>query len=99
MSPTQRSLKRVRERGWEATVVEKYNHFARVRQDAFGFGDILLYHPILKVIALLQTTTQANFNARRKKIAKLREARGWKAANGKIILHGWKGNDLKELYL
>ena len=44
-SPTQRTLRWLRKLGWSACVVDKYNHFARVRQDAFGWGDILAYLP------------------------------------------------------
>ena len=42
-SPTVRTLRWLRKLGWSACVVEKYNHFARVRQDAFQFGDILAF--------------------------------------------------------
>lgn len=89
----------MRERGWQAEVVEKFNHYAKIRQDAFGFGDILAFHPEMKIIALLQTTSRSNFSSRRKKILKLKEAAGWEEAGGRVILHGWKGSDLKELYL
>lgn len=40
-SPTKRSLKLLRSEGFLCHVVEHWNAFAHVRQDAFGFGDIL----------------------------------------------------------
>lgn len=89
----------MRECGWTAEVVERFNYFAKVRQDAFGFGDLLCFHPQLKMIALVQTTSRSNISSRRRKIVKCKEAREWKESGGSIILHGWKGSELKEEYL
>jgi len=92
-SPTQRSLKYLRDCGWIACVVEKYNRFAKVRQDAFGFGDILACRVIrlsqLRQIALVQTTTATHMSDRKKKILSLPTYLDWKTAGGLIILHGW----------
>ena len=99
LSPTQRSLKLLRNRGWTACVVEKYNNFAHVRQDAFGFGDILASHPHLKRIVLIQTTSISNLASRRKKILKSVEAGAWLMAGGMIVIHGWKGNKVREVVL
>src|SRR5258708_34076306 len=41
ISPTQRSLKHLREAGYLCQVTEHWNQWARVRQDLFGFIDIL----------------------------------------------------------
>lgn len=41
MTPTQRTLARLREFGYHAAVVEKWNPHARVRQDLFGGIDIV----------------------------------------------------------
>jgi hypothetical protein len=38
-SPTQLSLKKLREEGYTVAVVEHWNSFARIRQDLFGFID------------------------------------------------------------
>ena len=40
-SPTQLSLKKLREEGYTVAVVEHWNSFARIRQDLFGFIDLL----------------------------------------------------------
>lgn len=40
-SPTQRTLALLRERGYKAGVVEKWNAFAKIRQDLFGCIDIV----------------------------------------------------------
>ena len=86
-SPTQRSLKYLRDAGWTACIVEKFNSFCKIRFDAFGFGDVLAMRT--EEIALVQTTTSDNMAARRTKILSLTEAAEWKAAGGIILLHGW----------
>lgn len=40
-SPTQRTLAALRKLGYLAAVVEKWNHGAHIRQDLFGFIDVL----------------------------------------------------------
>ena len=69
MSPTQLSLKHLRESGWTTlAIVEYWNPFARVRKDLFGFIDILAINDEGEVLAV-QTTSYTNINARCKKIA------------------------------
>ena len=87
-SPTQRSLAYLRAHGWLCHIVERWNAFAKVRQDVYGFGDILACHPV-HGIALVQTTTATNLAARRKKIAAEGRAARWLVCGGKILLHGW----------
>ncbi|MBI4326652.1 MAG: hypothetical protein HY674_15520 [Chloroflexi bacterium] len=41
MTPTQRSLSKLRAEGWLAVIVERWNPYDRVRQDLFGFADLL----------------------------------------------------------
>lgn len=92
-SPTQRSLELLRKRGYLAQVVERWNQYARVRQDVFGFGDILAcggcVAGMTKEIVLVQTTTSTNMAARQKKIEAEPKALCWLQAGGKIIVHGW----------
>ena len=40
-SPTQLSLKLMKERGYLCQIVERWNAFAKIRQDLFGFVDVL----------------------------------------------------------
>lgn len=40
-SPTQRTLKKLRDEGWTAGVVEKWNAHMRIRQDYLGCIDII----------------------------------------------------------
>lgn len=41
VTPTQRTLKRLRDMGYTAAVVEHWNPHAKIRQDLFGFIDVL----------------------------------------------------------
>ena len=45
-SPTQKTLALLRERGWECAVVEKFVGPLRIRQDAYGWMDILCIDPV-----------------------------------------------------
>ena len=88
MSPTQRSLKLMRERGYTCQITEKWNPFAKVRQDLFGFCDILCIKP--GEIMAVQTTTSGHIQERLEKIKSKDQAWMWLQAGGKIQVHGWK---------
>jgi hypothetical protein len=89
------SLDYLNKLGWTCQIVEKWIPGANVRQDAFGFGDILAYH-MTSGICLVQTTTWGNFNARKAKIDVSPHKPLWKCAGGRILLHGWGDKGLKE---
>lgn len=88
-SPTQRSLKLLRDRGFTAVITERWNHHAKLRQDLFGFIDILALNIPVGILAV-QTTTGANLAARIAKIQALPAARVWLEAGGLIVVHGWR---------
>jgi len=58
MSPTQRSLAHLKELGYTAKVVERWNPFAKIRQDLFG-TDVLVLKPGEPVL-VVQATTGSN---------------------------------------
>jgi hypothetical protein len=90
-SPTESSLKYLRDQGWMCDVVEKYIHAMKIRKDLWGFGDILCLRD--GETLLVQTTSYSNMNARVNKIMDseheyaLNECRkaGWL-----IHVHGWR---------
>lgn len=87
-SPTQRSLKLLRDEGWLVQIVEKYNQFARVRQDLFGFADLLCLKA--DTIMAVQTTSGSNVSARLEKIRQCQAATLWlECPTRKIVVHGW----------
>jgi len=66
MSPTARTLKQLRDDGWLCQVVEHWNSFAKIRQDLFGFIDILAVREGQTLG--IQVTTESNASARRSKM-------------------------------
>ena len=104
MSPAARSLKLLRDEGFICAIVEKWNSFAGppdkrcptcgknqigVRQDLFGFADIIAVHPQLRVTVAVQTTSGSGMSARRHKLNATGEVLVCMAAGWKIELHAW----------
>lgn len=77
----------MRSLGYEAEVVEKWNPYAKIRQDFAGFADIIAYGN--GGIVAVQTTSYSNLWKRRKKILDSSKAHLWVMAGGLILLHGW----------
>lgn len=89
-SPTQCTLDKWRKLGYRAVVVEKWNSHVKVRQDMFGFIDVLAIGNGETVG--IQSTSKSNLSARIKKIesddlfaavSDVRKA-GWR-----IVAEGW----------
>jgi len=87
-SPTQRSLKYYRDLGFTCQVVEKWNPFAKIRQDLFGFIDIIAICG--GKIAGVQSTSYVNHATRKKKILESEIAPLWLEAGGLIIISSWQ---------
>jgi hypothetical protein len=88
ISPTQLTLRKLREDGYLAEVVERWVPMARIRKDLWGWCDVV---GVKRGETLaVQATSASNVSARVKKIAdsetvgKVREA-GWR-----IVVFGWK---------
>jgi hypothetical protein len=58
LSPTQRTLAAIRREGALAGIVEKWNSHAFIRQDLFGFVDIIAIYPDSRRITAIQCTGQ-----------------------------------------
>ena len=65
LTPTQRTLAYLREQGYLCAIVEKWNPHVKIRQDLFGFIDILA---IKKDETLAVQCTSTGVAARVKKI-------------------------------
>lgn len=91
VSPTQRTLKHLREMGCLAQVTERWNSFARIRQDLFGVVDVLAIAPDGTTIAV-QTTSGSNVSARVQKIADAPETVFMRKAGWRILVWGWRKN-------
>lgn len=89
MTPTQRSLAKLRDEGWTVAITERWNSFVKIRQDLFGFCDLLCISPSRGFLAV-QTTSGSNVSARIAKIQAEPRAGIFLAAGGKIEVHGWR---------
>ncbi len=69
VSPTRRTLEALRSEGWVAAVVEHWNPFAGIRQDLFGFADVIAYDR--ERVLLVQCTDATSVS---KRVAKLEES-------------------------
>ena len=69
MSPTSRSLKWLRDKGYTVAITERWNSYAKVRVDLFGFADLLCLGD--GEIIAVQVTSGANHSARRDKLNRL----------------------------
>lgn len=87
-SPTTRSLKALRADGWLCEVTERWNPHAQIRQDLFGFVDIIA----LKggVTLAVQTTTGSNASKRVIKIAESPHIAAVRAAGWSVHVHAWR---------
>jgi hypothetical protein len=86
-SPTQRTLKLFRSMGYTCYITERWNPFAHIRQDLYGFIDVLAIKE--KEIVGIQACAGASHAARRAKIAAEPNAKLWLLAGGKIALVSW----------
>lgn len=89
-SPTVRTLKLLRASGYICAVVERWNPGAKIRQDLYGFADILAIHeqPPGEILAV-QVTSGAHHADHKAKILKEPRHRSWLMAGGKIALISW----------
>ena len=86
-SPTARSLDSLRKQGMTVATVERWNAFAKIRQDVYGWMDLLAMDG--KAIYGIQVTSDTNRSARREKILAEPRAKKWVESGGKILLHTW----------
>ncbi len=88
MTPTQRSLQKLRGEGWYVAVVEHWNQFAKVRKDLFGFIDLLAIRG--QQTLAVQTTTGSNVAERVAKIKATQAFSFWDSPTRQTVVHGWR---------
>ena len=88
MTPTQRSLKYLRDAGYTVAIVEHWNSFARIRQDLFGIIDLLAVRGTETLG--VQTTSSTNVAARIRKLEESPMLSILREANWSIHVHGWR---------
>ncbi len=88
MSPTARSLAKLRERGYVAGVVERWIAEPGIHVDLFGFLDIVAVKPGETVG--VQATTGDHVAARLRKIEDSPSLPLVRAAGWRVVVHGWR---------
>lgn len=86
-SPTQLSLRAMRELGYTAAVVERWNAHAGIREDLFGFVDVLCVGRGETVA--VQCTSKASMASRVRKIADSENLPAVREAGWRVLVHGW----------
>lgn len=89
-SPTQLSKRHLEAQGYKVWITEHWNAFARIRQDLFGFIDLLALKD--GETLAVQTTSSSNVSARVKKIADHENVGVVREAGWSIHVHGWFKN-------
>lgn len=90
MSPTQRSLAKLRAEGWRVAIVEHWNAFTKQRNDMWGILDLVAIRT--GETLGVQTTSASNVSARVKKIEDS-EALPWlREAGWGVQVWGWRKN-------
>ena len=90
VSPTQRTLKRLRDSGDYplVSIVERWNAFAKIRQDLFGIIDLLAIDSKGNTVGI-QVTSYSNISARVNKMQDSDAIKHLRDANWVIIVEGW----------
>lgn len=89
LSPTQRSLAYLREQGYLVAIVERWNPHARIRQDLWGWCDLLA---IRKNEVLAVQVTASAVSERIKKIQESETVAAVRDAGIRIEVHGHRKN-------
>jgi hypothetical protein len=87
-SPTSVTLADLRAAGYPLVqVVERWNPYARVRQDLFGVVDVLA---VGQDIVALQATSGSNVSARVRKLTDSPALPILRKAGIRVLVHGWR---------
>lgn len=89
LSPTQRSLAYLREQGYLVAIVEHWNPHARIRQDLWGWCDLLA---VRKNEVLAVQVTASAVSTRIKKIQESQTIAAVRDAGIRIEVHGHRKN-------
>ncbi len=87
MSPTQLTLRKLRDDGYICKVVEHWNVFARIKQDLWGFDVIGAKRG---EAVLVQCTSASNISNRVNKLADMESTGRLREAGFRLLVWGWK---------
>lgn len=89
ISPTMRTLAKLRADGWTCAIVERWNPHAMIRQDLYGFCDILAVKSGAGTLAV-QACVGASLAARRTKLHAEPRVRTCIEAGWRVELWAWR---------
>jgi len=87
MTPSQRSIKHLREKGYVVANVESYNAFTKRKHDLYGCIDLLAIGN--GETLAVQVTSKPNMKARINKIEDSEALPEMLRSNWRVIVHGW----------
>lgn len=94
LTPTQRTLRALREQGRVCAIVEKWNQHAGpfgIRQDLFGIIDVLALDPQRGVVGIQSTGQDFAAHLRKLTIERAQETTDWLGTPGTTLeLWGWR---------
>lgn len=90
LSPTQNSKAVLKNQGYHVAVVEHWNSFAHIRQDAFGVMDIIAFGDGIPGVVAVQCTSHGGMSARVKKIREWDLLEEWLICGNAFQVHGWR---------
>ena len=97
MTPTQRSLAYWRTQGYTVAIVERWNPFAKIRQDLYGMCDLLCIGNGETVC--VQTTSAPNVPARVRKLTEAEALPEMLRSGWRVVIEGWAGTKRREVEL
>jgi hypothetical protein len=90
MSPTERTLKALKEMGCICGVVEKWIPKARIRKDLFGIIDIIALDPVRGIVGVQSTGTDFAGHHTKLTVECAQASMDWLMAGGRLELWGWR---------
>ncbi len=91
MTPTQRTIRELRQNGIKCAIVEKWNAHIKIRQDMFGIIDIIALDPEKGVIGVQSTGSAFSQHIRKLQDEKAQETLDWLQTPGTSLeLWGWR---------
>lgn len=89
MTPTQRTIAELKSLGYVVAIVEKWNPFAKIRQDLFGFIDIVAIKENQLGVLGIQATSDSNMSARVHKCEANPILKVWLSGGNQCQVWGW----------
>ena len=94
LSPTQRTLRVLRQQGAICGITEHWNYYVGIRQDLFGFIDLIALTSDRGIVGM-QCCARSGHAAHRKKILENEVAPEWIKSGGKIEIWSWAKQKLE----